>query len=92
MDAAATVGAYFTCEGRNSTYCNPAVDKMQQDASVLAGAEREKAYQNILKTVYDDYAVIPVGHPDLFFGMTGRVDWKDRLDGFMLLKEMKLKS
>src|SRR5262249_26454389 len=47
LDYGQTVRFYYTCDGRQSTYCNPAVDELQNKALSLAGAEREKAYQAI---------------------------------------------
>jgi peptide/nickel transport system substrate-binding protein len=90
LDFGQTVRFYYTCDGRQSTYCNPAVDEMQKRALSLAGAEREKAYQEIGKFVYDEVITIPIMHPSYFFGMSKRLGWTPRPDGFTLLKEMKL--
>ena len=87
-----TVRFYYTCDGRQSTYCNPEVDKMQDRALSLAGAEREKAYQEIGKLMYDEVITIPIMHPSFFFGMSKRLEWTPRPDGFTLLKEMKNKE
>ena len=92
MDFGQTVGAYFTCNGTQSAYCNPRVDEMQQRASALGGAERAKAYQEIAKFVYDDYAAVPIGRPEFYFGLSKRVNWEVRPDGFILLKEMTLQE
>jgi peptide/nickel transport system substrate-binding protein len=92
LDFGQTVRFYYTCEGRQSTYCNPAVDEMQQRALSLAGAEREKAYQDIGKQMYDEVVTIPIMHPSFYFGMSQRLEWTPRPDGFTLLKEMKLKE
>ena len=92
LDFGQTVRFYYTCEGRQSTYCNPAVDEMQQRALSLAGAEREKAYQEIGKMMYDEVVTVPIMHPSFYFGMSKRLEWTPRPDGFTLLKEMKLKE
>ena len=92
LDFGQTVRFYYTCEGRQSTYCNPAVDEMQTRALSLSGAEREKAYQEIGKQMYDEVITIPIMHPSFYFGMSKRLEWTPRPDGFILLKEMKLKE
>jgi len=92
LDFGQTVRFYYTCDGRQSTYCNPAVDEMQTKALSLGGAEREKAYQEIGKMMYDEVITIPIMHPSFFFGMSKRLEWTPRPDGFTLLKEMKLKE
>jgi ABC-type transport system substrate-binding protein len=92
LDFGQTVRFYYTCDGRQSTYCNPAVDEMQNKALSLGGAEREKAYQEIGKMMYDEVVTIPIMHPSFYFGMSQRLEWPPRPDGFTLLKEMKLKE
>ena len=92
LDFGQTVRFYYTCDGRQSTYCNPAVDEMQQRALSLGGPEREKAYQEIGKMMYDEVITVPIMHPSFYFGMSKRLEWTPRPDGFTLLKEMKLKE
>jgi ABC-type transport system substrate-binding protein len=84
------VGTYYLCDGRQSAYCNPKVDEMQKAASVLDGPARAKAYAEIAQVVYDDYATIPIGQPELFFGMSKRLNRTVRTDSFILVKEMSL--
>jgi peptide/nickel transport system substrate-binding protein len=90
MDYGQTINAYYTCNGVQSAYCNPAVDEAFQKATALGGAERQKAFADIAKMVYDDYATVPIGQPEFSFGLTKRLNWAQRADGFILLKEMTL--
>ena len=92
LDFAQTVRFYYTCEGRQSTYCNPAVDEMQNKALPLTGQERVKAYQAIAQYIHDEFVDVPVGHPNYYFAMSQRLDWSPRVDGFMMVKEMTLKE
>src|SRR5262249_39124803 len=89
-DFSQTVANLYTCDGRNSTYCNPALDEMQKKALPLAGAEREKAYQAIGKFLYDEVVYVPIMHPSYYFAISKRLQWAPRSDGLILLKEMKL--
>ena len=92
QDFGQTVRFYYTCEGRQSVYCNTAVDDLQKQALSMKGDERIKAYQAIARFVYDEVITVPVGHPNFYFGMSQRLDWTPRPDGFILVKEMKLKE
>jgi peptide/nickel transport system substrate-binding protein len=92
LDFAQTVRFYYTCDGRQSTYCNPAVDETQKKALPLTGPEREKAYQAIAQYVHEEVVDVPVGHPSFYFALSQRLDWTPRPDGFILVKEMKLKQ
>jgi peptide/nickel transport system substrate-binding protein len=91
MDFSSTVTSYYTCKARNSVVCDEKLEDMQAKALPLKGAERQKAYEDIAKYIYDQYYTVPIGHPNFYYGMSNKVDWKPRLDGFMLVKEMKLK-
>jgi hypothetical protein len=42
--------------------------------------------------LYDVVVTIPIMHASLYFGMSQRLEWTPRPDGFTLLKEMKLKE
>ena len=66
--------------------------RVDQPLRALAGAERAKAYADIAKVVYDDYATVPIGYPEFYFGLSKRLNWSVRPDGFILLKEMTLKE
>jgi peptide/nickel transport system substrate-binding protein len=68
------------------------MDEKYTKAISLGGAEREKALQEIGKFVYDNYITIPVGHPAFYFATSQRLEWTPRPDGFILVKEMKLKE
>jgi peptide/nickel transport system substrate-binding protein len=91
MDFSSSVTSYYTCPARNSTVCDPVVTEMHAKALPLTGAERVKAYQDIAKYVHDQYYTIPIGYPNYYYGLSPRVEWKPRLDAFVMVKEMKLK-
>ena len=50
------------------------------------------AAEEIAKYIHDNFYTVPIGHPDFNFALSDKLDWKPRLDGFILLKEMKFKS
>jgi ABC-type transport system substrate-binding protein len=91
MDYSSSVTSYYTCAARNSTVCDPVVAEMHAKALPLTGAERVKAYQEIAKYIHDQYYTIPIGYPNYYYGVSPKLDWKPRLDAFIMVKEMKLK-
>jgi peptide/nickel transport system substrate-binding protein len=88
---------YLICETRTSSHCpggkqDPVAQELIDKALPLSGAEREKALQAIGKYWHDEVITIPLLHPSFYFAMSERLDWTPREDGFILVKEMKLKE
>lgn len=91
MDASASISRYYACDPESdSTYCNPDVDAMIAEAGALEDEARDAAYQEISAVVHDAYAIIPIVHQNINYGMVDSVTWEPRMDGFMLIKEMSL--
>ena len=65
---------------------------MFEAAVGTSGDARQKALADIAKYVYDRVPVVPIGQPNFNFGLSQRLDWKPRIDGFILLKEMTLNN
>jgi peptide/nickel transport system substrate-binding protein len=92
MDLSQTAAAYYRCDGGASTYCDPALDEAIAAAVPLTGDERPEALRKVASIMYEDYGVIPVIHLEFNFGLSDDLDWKPRLDDFILLKEMSFRS
>ena len=92
MDYSGSVVSYYSCEGNTSAYCDPELEKMYAAAVGTSGDARQQALANIAKYVYDQVPVVPIGQPNFNFGLADRLNWKPRIDGFILLKEMTLNS
>jgi peptide/nickel transport system substrate-binding protein len=90
MDVSSTAQAYYASDGGSSTYSNPALDEKLEAAIPLTGEERVKALQEVTKIFYEDYGAIPIIHMPLNYGLAENLEWEPRLDGFMLLKGLKL--
>lgn len=90
FDYSASVGGYYACNGPVSAYCDENVDALYREALQLSGDERDSKLQELAEYVYNDVAIVPVGQPSFFFGLSDRVDWEPRADGFILLKEITL--
>jgi peptide/nickel transport system substrate-binding protein len=91
MDYSTTVRTYYECGGKSSAYCDPTMENLQKTALPLERAERTKVYRELGKYAYDQIPTVPVGYPSFYYGLSNRLDWTPRLDGFLLVKEMKLK-
>jgi peptide/nickel transport system substrate-binding protein len=89
MDYSSSVQSYYSCESRTSAYCDPAFDQKIEAALPLTGNERDQALQVLAKDVYDQALIIPIGQPNFFYGVADNLEWKPRMDGFILFKEMK---
>jgi peptide/nickel transport system substrate-binding protein len=92
MDVSSTARAYYSCEGGSSTYCNPALDEKLNAAIPLVGEERQAALEEVTAMYYEDYGAIPIIHMPLNYGLAANLEWTPRLDGFVLVKEMKYTS
>jgi peptide/nickel transport system substrate-binding protein len=91
MDYSRPVRGYYDCEGNSSTYCDPTMQELEKKAMPLEGEARVKALQEIGKYAYDQIPTVPVGYPSFYYGLSNRLEWTPRIDGFILAKEMKLK-
>lgn len=92
MDVSSTARAYYSCEGGSSTYCNPELDEALNAAIPLTGEERQEALEAVTAMYYEDYGAIPIIHMPLNYGLAANLEWTPRLDGFVLVKEMKYTS
>jgi peptide/nickel transport system substrate-binding protein len=89
MDVSSTARAYYSCEGGSSTYCDPELDEKLDAAIPLTGEEREAALAEVTRMYYEDYGAIPILHMPLNYGLAANLEWTPRLDGFVLIKEMR---
>jgi peptide/nickel transport system substrate-binding protein len=90
MDFSGSVQSYYTCDGPTSAYCDPKLDSMFNKAVPLTGDARKAALEKIDDYMHKEVPVVPIGQPNFFYGISNDLDWHPRLDGFLLVKEMKL--
>jgi peptide/nickel transport system substrate-binding protein len=92
LDLALTVKMYYDCEGKQSVYCDPKMQELENIALPLEGEARAKAWQAVAKYAYDQIVTIPIGYPYNYYAVSARLDWEPRAEGLILAKEMKLKQ
>lgn len=91
MDASVSIKRYYSCDlTTDSMFCNEELDPRIEEAESLVGEERREALEEIAADLYEQYAVFPIIHSTVNYGMVENLNWTPRLDGFMLLKEMSL--
>ena len=88
FDFATSYKYYYSCDGILSVYCNPEAEQLWLDALPLSGAERDEKLQQLNRVLYDDYAAGYIGHLDLAYGVSDRVDWKCGLDHRIIIPEI----
>jgi peptide/nickel transport system substrate-binding protein len=88
MDVSQTFSGYYRCDGGVSTFCDPEIDTMTAEAAVITGDERDAALAEVTAAFMERIPVIPIVHLPFFYGVAADLNWKPRLDAFMLVKEM----
>ena len=88
MDVSQTFSGYYRCDGGVSTFCDPEIDTMTAEAAVVTGEERDAALAETTAAFMERIPVIPIVHLPFFYGVAADLNWKPRLDAFMLVKEM----
>ena len=91
-DASRTVVSRNMCASELSSYCDKKVEDMNAKASEAVGETRTKLYQEIMAYLYEEEATVPVAHLTFRHGLSQRLVWQARLDGFILAKEMSIRQ
>jgi len=92
LDYSEVISNFYVINGKGTSMDDPEIDAMQKAALPLTGAEREQAYQALAARVAKNMNIIPICQPNFNFGLSDRLQWQSRMDGFILLKEMALKA
>ncbi|MEX2374749.1 MAG: ABC transporter substrate-binding protein [Dehalococcoidia bacterium] len=87
MDYAASFGSYYACGGAVSAFCDEEGDAMYFEAIQYAEEERQEALAELAAFAHESRAITPIGHPLFYFGVQEGLDWTQRMDGFILVKE-----
>lgn len=90
-DFSGTVNAFYTCNGRLSTSCNPKIDQLQEKAKILTGEARQKAYEEIAELAYNDLYYIPLHHETRFHGLSSKFNWQPPLHAGIRLTDISRK-
>ena len=88
MDVSQTFSGYYRCDGGVSTFCDPEIDASTAESAVVTGEERGAALAETTAAFMERIPVIPIVHLPFFYGVAADLNWKPRLDAFMLVKEM----
>jgi peptide/nickel transport system substrate-binding protein len=91
LDADRTLSAMFHSTGSQTAYSNPEFDQLVDAARTETDlAKRAEDYNQAVQIAYDDAVVGFLLNLKDIYGMTTRVEWTPRVDGKMIVNEMKL--
>jgi peptide/nickel transport system substrate-binding protein len=83
FDSGYVLGRYFGT-GQYALAGGEALQKKIDEASGLTGDERVAAYRAIWKEIYDENLFVPLFGLDYVHGLSARVDWTPRNDGWLM--------
>lgn len=81
FDSSRVINFYFGT-GQFSQADSPEFQEKLEEAGAIAGPEREPAYQALWQEIYDNHWVVPLFGIDYLHGLSARIDWTPRDDGF----------
>jgi peptide/nickel transport system substrate-binding protein len=83
FDSGYVLGRYFGT-GQYSQAGGEELQAKIDHAAGLAGDERVAAYRAIWKEIYDENLFVPIFGLDFIHGLSARVDWTPRNDGWLM--------
>lgn len=89
FDSSRVMNFYYGL-GQFSHADDPAFQAEMDKAAVLSGDERVAAYRKLWAEAYDQYWMVPVFGIDYIHGLSARLDWTPRDDGFVYFNSMTL--
>jgi peptide/nickel transport system substrate-binding protein len=90
MDSASTFESYYRCNASFSLACAQDLDPKIAAAGTKAGAERDQAFRDLWKAYADHYFMMPLFSVDYVHGLSDRIEWEPRLDGYVYYNAMRL--
>lgn len=91
LDADRTLSALFQTKGSQSAWSNAEFDKLVEDARTETDVKkREGMYHKAVQIAHDQAAAIFLLNLEDIYGLSKRLEWTPRLDGRILVKEMKV--
>lgn len=91
FDADRTFSTYVHTKGPGSSYTDKLDKVLEQARTELDPAKRQKMYEEVGQTIYDDPAWISVVNIKDVYGMKDYVEWEPRQDMRLTVFEMTLK-
>lgn len=91
FDADRTFSTYIHTKGPGSSYPSKLDGKVEQARTELDTAKRQKIYEEIGQSIYDDPSWISLVNIKDIYGMKGYVEWEPRQDMRLTVFEITLK-
>jgi peptide/nickel transport system substrate-binding protein len=90
LDSSRAIDVYYACGGRYHIGCDPEFDRRYDEARVLMGDARDKAFRDLWEYTYDKYWYMPLFGLNWIHGASPSLQWTPRDDGLVLFTEMAL--
>jgi peptide/nickel transport system substrate-binding protein len=75
----------------NAGFSDPEIDRLiEENTQIFGDLQRLRHYEDLMRRVREDAAVVPLYHRADLYGVSRRVRWEPRLDGMLLASEMTL--
>jgi peptide/nickel transport system substrate-binding protein len=74
-DASFGLFNFHSAGNQSTTYTHPKLDAMIDEGITLTGAERTKAFQELLTYVHDNAVIVPLFYMVSFARVSDRIDW-----------------
>jgi peptide/nickel transport system substrate-binding protein len=92
FDSIRVMGSYYPCGGQFSQWCDQDFTSKLNTAATLSGDQRAAAFQDLWAYAYNHYAFIPLFGLDFIHGVSPKLSWTPRDDGFVYFSDMELAS
>ena len=90
-DADNTLGSTLTSDAQTSTYSNPTLDKLTDEARYeLNPAKRKALYAKVMRIVHDDAPWLFLFQYEDLYATSKRLRWQARPDEAIYCTEMRL--
>jgi peptide/nickel transport system substrate-binding protein len=88
-DYSLTLRALYHCKTIVSMHCDEEFDKRLEEASLLGGEARTKAFQDLVSEMHRKYVILPMARISWTYLMRSNLDWQYRLDQRLVAVQMK---
>jgi peptide/nickel transport system substrate-binding protein len=83
--------AHITCRGTSSKICDPRIDElMTRAAGTVDQRARDEMYQQVWQILNENPYSIYLLQQNLIYGLSARIQWRNRLDDEVRIADMRL--
>ncbi|MBE0532246.1 MAG: hypothetical protein IH626_15565 [Rhodospirillales bacterium] len=87
-DYSLTLRALYHCKTIVSMHCDENFDRRLDEASLLGGEQRTKAFQDLVAEMHAKYIILPMARISWAYAMRSTLDWNYRFDQRLVAVQM----